>query len=162
MKHDRLSPEIIDDSCSICFACSTHSVERNGTRPMVGADRYGLSASVQDERGQMPVRSAKASLTRFGSVLRGTERPFELHSRQLHCETLPSALTSSSKRLTAVPRPGFAGSDARGIKESWRHQVSTVSKRMRSACGGLIPARSLRSLPPNKGKAPLGQGMPIL
>ena len=38
-----------------------------------------------------PVRCAKAPLTRFGSVLRGTMRPYELHLWQLHCKTLPSA-----------------------------------------------------------------------
>ena len=62
-----------------------------------------------------PVRSAEAPLTRFGSVLRGTKRPYELHLWQLHCETLPSALKRSSQRLTAVPRPGFAGPSAKGI-----------------------------------------------
>ena len=40
------------DSCSICSGCPTHSVERNGTRPMVWADRYGRSAPVTRESGQ--------------------------------------------------------------------------------------------------------------
>lgn len=31
-----------------------------------------------------PVRSAKAALTRFGSVLQGTVAPLELHLWQLH------------------------------------------------------------------------------
>ena len=31
-------------TCSICSTCPTHSVERNGTRPMVWDDRYGCSA----------------------------------------------------------------------------------------------------------------------
>lgn len=35
-----------------------------------------------------PVRSAEAAFIRFGSVLRGTLRPFELHFWQLHCETV--------------------------------------------------------------------------
>lgn len=39
-------------SCSTCSACPTHSVERNGTRPMVWADRYGRSAPVTRESGQ--------------------------------------------------------------------------------------------------------------
>ena len=40
------------DSCSICSACPTHSVERNGTTPMVWADRYDRSAPVTGESGQ--------------------------------------------------------------------------------------------------------------
>ena len=39
-------------ACSICSTCPTHSVERNGTRPMVWADRYGRSAPVTRESGQ--------------------------------------------------------------------------------------------------------------
>ena len=50
--HGRLSLENVDDFCSICSACPTHSVERNGTRPMVWADRYGRSAPVTRESGQ--------------------------------------------------------------------------------------------------------------
>lgn len=40
------------DFCSIGSTCPTHSVERNGTRPMVLADRYGRSAPVTGESGQ--------------------------------------------------------------------------------------------------------------
>ena len=54
---------------------------------------------------------------------------------------------------TAVPRPGFAGPDARGIR--WKERVTGAgdSAIKRSACGWFIPTRSLRSLPPKKGKA---------
>ena len=48
----RLSLEKVDDSCSICSACSAQGVERNRTRPMVWADRYGRFAPVIGESGQ--------------------------------------------------------------------------------------------------------------
>ena len=51
--------------------------------PILPSGRYGKRSK--------PVRCAKAPLTRFGSVLRGTMRPYELHLWQLHCKTLPSA-----------------------------------------------------------------------
>ncbi len=47
------------DSCSICSACPTHSVERNGTRPMVWADRYGRFAPVTRESGQSQFATLK-------------------------------------------------------------------------------------------------------
>ena len=100
-----------------------------------------------------PVRSAKAALTRFGSVLRGTMRPFELHLLQLHCETVPSAPKRSSHRLAVVPRPGSAGRYATVICKKERHTSSKVSANKRSACGWFIPARSLRSLPAHKREA---------
>lgn len=56
------------------------------------------------EKRSKPVRYTKVPLTRFGSVLRGTKRPSELHLCQLHCETLPSGLRRSSQRLAVVPR----------------------------------------------------------
>ena len=46
-----------------------------------------------------PVRYAKAPHTRFGSVLRGTMRPYELHLWQLHCKTLPSAPSAPVRDL---------------------------------------------------------------
>ena len=107
--HDRLSLENIDDSCSICSTCPTHSVERNGTRPMVRADRYGRSAPVQDESGQSqfaPLKLRSLALVPSSGAL---PRPSELHLWQLHCETLPAAPRRSGQRLAAVPRPGFAG-----------------------------------------------------
>ena len=53
-----------------------------------------------------PVRYAEAALTRFGSVLRGTMRPFELHLWQLHCKTLPFGLTplQGETRGRSAPR----------------------------------------------------------
>lgn len=76
--------------------------------------------SIYHIKRSKPVRYAKATLTRFGSVLRGTERPCEFHLWQLHCETVPSAPRRSSHRLEAVPRPGFADSGARGIRKKER------------------------------------------
>jgi len=121
--------------------------------PTIRADRYGRSAPVQDESGQSqfaPLKLRSLALVPSSGAL---TRPFELHSWQLHCETLPSALTRSSQRLTAVPRPGFAGPDARGIRWKERPAGAEDSAIKRSACGWFIPTRSLRSLPPNKGKA---------
>ena len=89
--HGRLSLENVDDFCSICSACPTHSVERNGTRPMVWADRYGRSAPVQEESGQSqfaPLKLRSLALVPSSGAL---SRPFELHLWQLHCKTLPSA-----------------------------------------------------------------------
>ena len=51
-----------------------------------------------------PVRYAEAALTRFGSVLRGTMRHYELHLWQLHCKTLPAAPRRSGQRLADVPQ----------------------------------------------------------
>ena len=50
--HGRVLLENVDDFCSTCSACPTHSVERNGTWPMVRADRYGRSEPVTGESGQ--------------------------------------------------------------------------------------------------------------
>lgn len=64
--------------------------------------------SIYHIKRSKPVRYAKATLTRFGSVLRGTERPCELHLWQLHCETLPSGLTplQGETRGRSAPRCG--------------------------------------------------------
>lgn len=86
-----------------------------------------------------PVRYAKAALTRFGSVLRGTVRPCELHLWQLHCETLPSGLTHSRERLAAVPRPS-AGVPA----TNQRFPDAEVRKKRSSA--RLCPAEPSRDL----------------
>ena len=59
----------------------------------------------------------------------------------------------SSQRLAAVPRPGFAGPDAKGGNKIERNKYSKVGAMKRSAFGWIIHTRSLRSLPPNKGKA---------
>ena len=64
--------------------------------PILPSGRYGKRSK--------PVRSAKAPLTRFGLILRGTMRPFELHSWQLHCKTLPAAPRRSGQRLASVPQ----------------------------------------------------------
>ena len=92
-----------------------------------------------------PVRSAKAALTRFGSVLRGTMRPYELHLWQLHCKTLPAAPRRSGQRLAAVPRPGFAGPYAKGIT-----RISGVP----------IPAAVPSSGQPSAGLSPPGRFAP--
>ena len=71
---------------------------------------YSGHLRVQRDIGERskPVRSAKASLTRFGYVLRSTNRPSELNLWQLHCKTLPAAPTRRfGQRLAVVPRPGF-------------------------------------------------------
>ena len=100
-----------------------------------------------------PVRSAEAALTRFGSVLRGTKRPYELHLWQLHCETVPSAPRRSSHRLAAVPRPGSAGRYATIICKKERHTSYKVSANKRSACGWFIPTRRRWRLPAHKREA---------
>ena len=51
--------------------------------PILLSGRYGKRSK--------PVRFTKAAHTSFGSVIRGTERPSELHYWQLHCKTLPYA-----------------------------------------------------------------------
>ena len=51
-------------------------------------------------------------------------RPYELHLWQLHCETLPAAPRRSGQRLAAVPRPGFAGPGARGIR--WKERPAAA------------------------------------
>ena len=107
--------------------------------PILPSGRYGKRSK--------PVRCAKAPLTRFGSVLRGTMRPYELHLWQLHCETLPAAPRRSGQRLADVPRPGFAGQYAKGSNKIERNQYSKGSAMKRSAFGWFVPARSLRSLP---------------
>ena len=52
-----------------------------------------------------PVRSASGSLTRFGSVLRGTVRLYELHLWQLHCKTLPYAPGAPVRDLRSFRAP---------------------------------------------------------
>jgi len=121
--------------------------------PTIRADRYGRSAPVQDESGQSQFATLKLRSLALVPSSGALTRPFELHSWQLHCETLPSALKRSSQRLTAVPRPGFAGPYVRGIRRKECPACSRDSASKRSACGWFIPTRSQRSLPPNKGKA---------
>ena len=65
--------------------------------PILPSGRYGKRSK--------PVRSAKASLTRFGFVLRGTMRPYELHLWQLHCKTLPSAPGAPVRDLRSFRAP---------------------------------------------------------
>ena len=80
-------------------------------------------------------------------------RPYELHSCQLRCETIPYAPKRSGHRLTGAPRPGFAGryANVRASKEGSADAGGSAIKR--SAFGWFIPTRSLRSLPAHKGKA---------
>ena len=99
--------------------------------PILPSGRYGKRSK--------PVRCAKAPLTRFGSVLRGTMRPYELHLWQLHCETVPSAPRRSSHRLAAVPRPGS------GVPATiQRHPYAEVKKKRSSE--RLCPAEPSRDL----------------
>ena len=65
--------------------------------PILPSGRYGKRSK--------PVRCAKAPLTRFGSVLRGTMRPYELHLWQLHCKTLPSAPGAPVRDLRSFRAP---------------------------------------------------------
>lgn len=65
--------------------------------PILPSGRYGKRSK--------PVRYAKAPLTRFGSVLRGTMRPYELHLWQLHCKTLPSAPSAPVRDLRSFRAP---------------------------------------------------------
>ena len=120
---------------------------------MVWADRHGRSAPVTEESGQRqfaPLKLRSLALVPSSGAL---SRPYELHLWQLHCETLPAAPRRSGQRLAAVPRPGFAGPDARGIRWKERTAGARDSASKRSACGWFIPTRPLRVLPPNKGKA---------
>ena len=109
--HGRLSLENVDDFCSICSACSTHSTERNRTRCRIfwpmradmkvdGADvdsgRWSRPLRVRSGRKRSkPVRYAKAPLTRFGSVLRGTVAP-------LRTPLMSAPLRDSSRRAKAL------------------------------------------------------------
>ena len=104
--------------------------------------------SGQSQFAPLKLRSL-ALVPSFGAL----SRPSEHHSWQLHCKTLPAAPRRSGQRLAAVPRPGFAGLYATGINQNQRRTCSGVSAIKRSAFGWFIPTRSLRSLPPNKGKA---------
>lgn len=116
-----------------------HGTERNKL-PMVRADRYGRSAPVTGESGQ----------SQFA--------PLKLRSLALvpssGAQSAPSNSTygSSTVRL-CLPRPGLAGPDARDIRWKERPAGAKDSAIKRSAFGWFIPTRSLRSLPPNKGKA---------
>ena len=85
--------------------------------PILPSGRYGKRSK--------PVRCAKAPLTRFGSVLRGTMRPYELHLWQLHCKTLPSAPSAPVRDLRSFRASGFAGPCARGIR--WKEQTTSTS-----------------------------------
>ena len=111
-----------------------------------------VSVVVPSKRSK-PVRSAEAALTRFGSVLRGTMRPCELHLWQLHRETVLSAPRRSSHRLAAVPRPGFAGTNSTVIFKKERHTSAKDSAIKRSACSWSIPARRRWRLPAHKREA---------
>ncbi|MBR0301142.1 MAG: hypothetical protein IJQ93_12630 [Bacteroidales bacterium] len=53
----------------------------------------------------------------------------------------------SGLRLAAVPRPGYAGPDARGIRRKKRCTGSKDSARKRSACGWFIPTGRRWRLP---------------
>ena len=149
--HGRISLENLDDFCSICSTCPPHSVERNGTRPMVWADRYGRSAPVTGESGQSQFAPLKlrslALVPSSGAQCAPTNSTYGSSTVRLF---LPSALKRSSQRLTAVPRPGFAGPDARGIRRKERCPGSKVGARKRSACGRFISTRRVWRLPAYK------------
>ena len=121
---------------------------------MIRADRYGRSAPVTGESGQSQFAPLKlrslALVPSSGAQCAPTNSTYGSSTVRLF---LPSALTRSSQRLTAVPRPGFAGPDARGIRWKERPTGARDSAIKRSACGWFIPTRSQRSLPPNKRKA---------
>ena len=100
-----------------------------------------------------PVRYAKAPLTRFGSVLRGTVRPYELHSWQLHCKTLPYAPGAPVRDLRPFRAPATPVL-MRGVSEG-RNAVPvrrTVPESGQPAAG-LSPPGAAGAFPPNKGKA---------
>ncbi len=83
---------------AICSACPTHSVERNGTRPMVQADRYGRSAPVIGEKGQCLYSSTPSHPS--------PSRP----SQQPRTSSPPAGSHSSP---TLGPMPGFPGTPRR-------------------------------------------------
>ena len=113
-----------------------------------------------------PVRSAEAALTRFGSVLRGTVRPFELHLWQLHCETLPSGPTplQGETRGRSALRCGRPCHDSapfrcRGQKEAVIRKTLSGRAVQRLTAGSISalqpvkPVRNAHALPRDKGKA---------
>ena len=77
--------------------------------------------SGQSQFAPLKLRSL-ALVTSSGAL----SRLFELHSWQLHCETVPSAPKRSSHRLAVVPRPGSAGPGARGIRKKERRTNATA------------------------------------
>ena len=111
-----------------------------------------LSSCFRRKRSK-PVRSAKAALTRFGSVLRGTMRPCELHFWQLHCETLPSGLRRSGQRLAAVPRPASPVLMRRVSEGRNAVPVRRSVPESGQPAAGLSPPGAAGAFPPNKGKA---------
>ena len=73
--------------------CGTRIViytENKTSRFSMSSSCVTSSCSLYAKRSS-PLPYAKAPFRRLGSVLRGTERPCELHLWQLHCKTLPSA-----------------------------------------------------------------------
>lgn len=86
-----------------------------------------------------PVRYTKVPLTRFGSVLRGTKRPFELHLCQLHCETLPSGLRRSSQRLAVVPRRASRNKGKAVAVSSRLFRSLSLAPQPPAHCAGLSP-----------------------
>ena len=153
---DAMAENSVD--CSTCSACPTHSVERNGTRPMVRADRYGRSAPVQDESGQSqfaalklrslalvpssgaqsaPVNSTPGSSTaslfppRQGALVRDL-RPFRAPAS-------PVLMRGVSDGRNVLPVPGVvpvSGQPAAGLSPPGRCAPSRPikEKRLRDSC----------------------------
>ena len=156
--HGRLSLENVDDFCSICSACPTHSVERNGTRPMVWADRYGRSAPVTGERGQsqfapLKIRSlalvpssgarcAPPNSTPASSAVRlfPTRRSAPvIDSRALRGPASPVLMRGVSDGRNVLPMPGtvpLSGQPAAGLSPPGRCAPSRPikGKRLRDSC----------------------------
>ena len=101
-----------------------------------------------------PVRSAEAALTRFGSVLRGTNAP-------LRTPLLAAPLQDSSRRADTALWSETCGRSAPRLRRSicvghhknQRRTYSSGSARKRSACGWFIPARRRWRLPSHKREA---------
>ena len=79
-------------------------------------------------------------------------RPFELHSWQLHCKTLPAAPRRSGQRLAAVPRPGFAGPYAKGITRISGVPIPAAVPSSGQPSAGLSPPGRFAPSRPIKGK----------
>ena len=73
--------------------------------PILPEANVRLKVEADITKRSKPVRSAKAPLTRFGDVLRGTMRPYELYLWQLHCKTLPSAPGAPVRDLRPLRAP---------------------------------------------------------
>lgn len=146
------------DFCSICSTCPTHSVERNRTRPMVRADRYGRFAPVIGESGQSQfaplklrslalvtssgAQSAPPNFTYGSSTVRlflpRRGAPVR-DSRPFRAPASPVLMRGVSDGRNVLPVPGIvplSGQPAAGLSPPGRCAPSRPikEKRLRDSC----------------------------